>query len=154
MKTISSMVLALLLMTTAIAQTETATKTEKTKPTAEERTEKYVLKMQQQIGLDDAQKQKVYDIRLEKVKKIKEIRTANAGDAEAMKTAAKPIVKEYNTELKAILNEGQLEKWKVFRKGEKDRMKANIEKRKAMKNEKAKEIPLEDDDYMDSVDEE
>lgn len=133
------------------AQTEEKAQT---KLTPEQRTEKYVVKMQQEVGLDETQKQKVYDLRLEKVKKVKEIREANKGDQEAIKTKVKPIVKEYNEGLKEILNGTQLEKWKAHRKVERTKMKANMEKRKANKSAKAKENPLEDDDLMDSLEEE
>lgn len=143
--------LSLLTLSSLRAQTEETTKT---KLTPEQRTEKYVTKMQKEIGLDETQKQKVYDLRLEKVKKVKEIREANKDDQEKIKTLVKPIVKEYNTELKGILNDTQMEKWKAHRKAERARAKATIEKRKAKKNEKAKENPLEDDDLMDSLEEE
>jgi hypothetical protein len=108
--------------------------------------------MQQQIGLDDVQKTKVYDIRLAKMKSVKEIREANKGDQEKIKSLVKPIAKEYNEDIKLILNEGQLEKWKVFRNKEKERMKAAVEKRKANKA-KGTENPLEDDDFLDSMEE-
>lgn len=127
----------------------TAEKSTVTKITPEQRTEKYLVKMQREIGIDDAQKQKIYDLRLEKLKKVKEIREKNKGDQEKAKTEVKPIAKEYRESLKAILNEGQLEKWKQFRKTEHERAVAAKEKRKNNKN--GKEVPLEDDDFMDSI---
>lgn len=129
------------------AQTETEIKPKKI--TLEQRTEKYLVKMQREIGIDDEQKKKIYDLRLEKLKKVKEIREANKGDEEKIKSQVKPIAKEYRESLKSILNEGQLEKWKVFRKAEHEKAKAAKEKRKNNKN--GKEVPLEDDDFMDSM---
>jgi hypothetical protein len=130
------------------------TETDKTKLTPEQRTEKYVAKMEKVVALDATQKQKVYDLRLEKVKKVAEIRKEDKTDKEAMKTKIKPITKEYNEGLKGILNEVQMMKWKEHRKAERAKMKASIEKRKANKKSKGKENPLEDDDYMDSLEEE
>lgn len=129
------------------AQNETEIKPRKI--SLEQRTEKYLVKMQREIGIDDEQKKKIYDLRLEKLKKVKEIREANKGNDEKIKSEVKPIAKEYRESLKSILNEGQLEKWKVFRKSEHEKAKAAKEKRKNNKN--GKEVPLEDDDFMDSM---
>lgn len=129
------------------AQSETEIKPKKI--TLEQRTEKYIAKMQREIGIDDDQKKKIYDLRLEKLKKVKEIREEHKGDQEKIKSEVKPIAKEYRESLKALLNEGQLEKWKVFRKTEHEKAKAAKEKRKNNKN--GKEVPLEDDDFMDSM---
>lgn len=143
--------LSILCTTSLFAQTEGTTKT---KLTHEERTAKYVAKMEKAIALDANQKTKVYDLRLEQVKKVAEVRKGNKNDTEAMKNQIKPIVKEYNEGLKEILNDVQMAKWKEHRKTERAKIKANVEKRNAKKNNKAKENPLEDDDYMDSLEEE
>lgn len=143
--------LSILCANGVFAQTEETTKA---KLTPEQRTEKYVAKMEKVVALDATQKTKVYDLRLEKVKKVAEIRKGDNGDREAMKMQIKPIVKEYNEGLKGILNDVQMTKWKDHRKAERAKIKANVEKRKAKKNAKAKENPLEDDDYMDSFEEE
>jgi hypothetical protein len=143
--------LSILSLNNVHAQT---TETEKVKLTPEQRTEKYVTKMEKAVALDATQKQNVYDLRLEKVKKVAEIRKGDNSDKEAMKMQVKPIAKEYNEGLKVILNDVQMTKWNEHRKAEKVKIKANIEKRKANKKSKAKENPLEDDDFMDSVEEE
>jgi hypothetical protein len=143
--------LSILCATSLFAQTEGTTKA---KLTHEQRTEKYVAKMEKVVALDATQKTKVYDLRLEKVKKVAEIRKGDKNDTEAMKNQIKPIVKEYNDGLKEILNDVQMLKWKEHRKTERVKIKANVEKRKAKKNAKSKENPLEDDDYMDSFEEE
>jgi protein CpxP len=150
MKKLAAGCFSLFLATISFSQTETE-KVNKEKLTPEQRTEKYVTVMQRETGIDETQKQKVYELRLEKMKAVKKIREDHKGDKEAIKTEAKPVVKEYNTKLKEILNSTQLEKWKAYRKGERERVKAAIEKRKNSKNEKAKENPLEDDDFMDSL---
>lgn len=137
----------------AMAQESTETDKKKEKPTPEQRAQKYADKMQLELGIDDTQKQSIYDLRIEKMNKVKEIREANKGDKEAIKTQAKPVVKEFNLGMKEILNETQFEKYKELRKKERQRMKAAVEKRKASKNEKQKESPLEDDDFLDSIDE-
>lgn len=143
--------LSILYTNVLFAQT---TETAKAKLTPEQRTEKYVAKMEKAVALDATQKSKVYDLRLEKVKKVGQIRNGDNSDHEAMKKQIKPIVKEYNEGLKGILNDVQMTKWKEHRKAERAKIKANVDKRKAKKNEKAKENPLEDDDYMDSFEEE
>ncbi len=143
--------LSILCATSLFAQTEGTTKA---KLTLEQRTEKYVAKMEKAVALDATQKTKIYDLRLAKVKKVAEIRKSDKNDTEAMKNQIKPILKEYNEGLKGILNDVQMTKWKEHRKAERVKIKANFEKRNAKKNNKAKENPLEDDDYMDSLEEE
>ena len=143
--------LSILCAASLFAQTEG---TSKTKLTHEQRTEKYVAKMEKVVALDANQKSKVYDLRLAKVKKVTEVRKSDKNDTEAMKNQIKPIVKEYNEGLKGILNDVQMTKWKEHRKTERVKIKANFEKRKAKKNNKSKENPLEDDDYMYSLEEE
>lgn len=140
---------AILLMGMTQIQAQSKTEIQPKKISLEQRTEKYLVKMQREIGIDDDQKKKIYDLRLEKLKKVKEIRETNKGDEEKIKSEVKPVAKEYREGLKSILNEGQLEKWKVFRKAEHERAKAAKEKRKNNKN--GKEVPLEDDDFMDSM---
>jgi hypothetical protein len=127
--------LSILSLNNVHAQT---TETEKVKLTPEQRTEKYVTKMEKAVALDATQKQNVYDLRLEKVKKVAEIRKGDNSDKEAMKMQVKPIAKEYNEGLKVILNDVQMTKWNEHRKAEKVKIKANIEKRKANKKSKAK----------------
>lgn len=153
MKKFATGCLSLFIATISFSQSEIEN-VKKEKLTPEQRTEKYVIVMQRETGIDETQKQKVYDLRVEKMKLVKKIREDHKGDKEVIKTEAKPIVKEYNAKLKEILNTTQWEKWKAYRKVEKDRIKANIEKRKNSKNDKAKENPLEDDEYMDSIDDE
>jgi hypothetical protein len=148
-------ILSFALITTSLAMAQTKVKSaDKLSITPEVRAEKYTAKMQKAVGLDEAQVKQVYDLRLEKVKQIKEIRDANKDNAEKVKELAKPIAKEYNTSLKGILTSVQMEKWRAHRKTEKEKIKANQEKRaKSGKNTKAKESTLTDDDLMDSVEE-
>lgn len=148
----SWIILGFALIVNGLSIAQTATTTKKKQPlTLEQRTEKYVTNMDGVVELDDAQYKKVYDARLEKVKKIKEIRDANKGDKATIKEQAKPLAKEYQTTLKGILTETQMEKWKTHRLAERQKIKANQEKRKKAKSKTGSETPLSDDDLLDDL---
>ena len=98
------------------------------KLTHEQRAQKQVDSLNVEVTLTEAQKPKVYDLALAKIKKVEEIRNKYKGqpeNKETSKTEVAAVRKEFQKNVKAVLTPEQLEKLKVKHKEMKEAGKSN-----------------------------
>jgi len=82
--------------------------------TAEQRAQKQVDRLSAEVALTEAQKPKVYDLTLARVKKVDEIKAKYKDPNDKERTAAMATVKkEYREALKALMTPEQIEKAKA-----------------------------------------
>lgn len=79
------------------------------KLTPEQRAQKHVDRLNQEVSLTEDQKSKVYELALAKAKKVDEARTQNqSADKGALKKQMKSTQNDFHEELKSILTPEQL----------------------------------------------
>lgn len=83
----------------------------KPKKTADERSAALTKKMTNQLGLDQAQQQRVAPINLDRFKKIEEVKTGNSANKSEVETKVKAINEEYNNNIKGVLSADQFTKF-------------------------------------------
>lgn len=81
--------------------------------TPEERAKMQTEAMQKGLALTDAQAKQVLDINLLVARKMDSVRTAAAGDRDAMMSAMKPLNDLREAKLKAVLTKEQAEKYEA-----------------------------------------
>lgn len=81
--------------------------------TPEERAKMQTEAMQKGLALTDAQAKQVLDINLLVARKMDSVRTAAAGDRDAMMAAMKPLNDLREAKLKAVLTKEQAEKYEA-----------------------------------------
>ena len=89
--------------------------------TPEQRAQKHVDALSQEITLTEDQKPKIYDLALAKVKKADEIKARYKGQEQkdARNTELKAVKKEFRQSVKAVLTAEQAEKLKAVQKEKK-----------------------------------
>lgn len=100
----------------------------KEKLTPEQRAQKHVDDLNSEVTLTEEQKPKIYNLALEKVKKVDEIKAKYKGQPENKETAKKeiePIRKTFRENVKAVLTAQQLETLKAKHKEKKAAGKPN-----------------------------
>ncbi len=105
-----------------------AQKPNRQKLTATERAEKSALAMQQKLGLNDEQKQKITQIELERINKMGEMRTKDELSKEEKKTEMRDFAKANREKIDAILTPEQKKTLQANREEIKDKMKDRGEK--------------------------
>lgn len=86
------------------------------KASPEEKADKFVAKMTEAIGLEEAQKSKVKSLALDHFKNMETVRSQAQGDKEKIKAEAKNSRKIFNAGLRKVLTPAQFDAWKVKRK--------------------------------------
>lgn len=92
--------------------------TKKGKPhaSADQKADKFMVKINEAIKLEEAQKVKVRSLALDHFKNMENVRAQAKGDKEKIKAEAVNSRKIFNEGLKKVLSPTQFETWKVKRK--------------------------------------
>lgn len=80
-------------------------------------------RMEKNLGINADQKQKVYDLTLNKIKQVREVKANKAEDKEKRKDELKKIRDEYNDGMKDILTPEQFKQWTENKEKAKERAK-------------------------------
>jgi Spy/CpxP family protein refolding chaperone len=135
MKTILFSLFMALMTLGAFAQN----KQDKTPKTPEEYAKVRSEKLTKELGLNADQKAKVYDLLLNKRKKIQEIRAKYPNDKKAAHAEAKPVKEQFKADMKAVLTPEQYAKWEEMQKQKEA-------ERKAKKAKPSQDFPDDADD--------
>lgn len=111
-----------------IKKTEHTRGEHKEKLTPEQRAQKHVDELNSEVTLTDDQKPKIYNLALDKVKKVDEIKTKYKGQPENKETAKKEIEtvrKTFRDNVKSVLTPQQIETLKAKHKEKKAAGKPN-----------------------------
>ena len=84
--------------------------------TPEQKADKFVVKMTEAIGLEEAQKSKVKSLAIDHFNTMESIKKQNSADKEKIKAAGKISRKNFNDGLKKVLSPKQFEAWKTSKK--------------------------------------
>lgn len=114
--------------TTAPAKTPAAAP-DKSPKSAEQRTDRFMLKATMEYGLTEEQKPQVKAIILTREIQRDELRKQNPGNNEAFQSAFKKVNSETDREIKALLTPAQIEHQKQFREEQRQRNKDNAAKK-------------------------
>jgi periplasmic protein CpxP/Spy len=84
--------------------------------TPEQRAEKMTMKMSDELGLSEDQKQKIYEINLENAEKRQAQREAMEEERNAKRAEMQAQMKKQNEEIEAVLTPEQKDKWQEVKK--------------------------------------
>ena len=84
--------------------------------TPEQKADKFVVKMTEAIGLEEAQKSKVKSLALDHFKAMETLKKQANADKEKIKAEVKTSRKKFNDGLKKVLSPKQFEAWKTSKK--------------------------------------
>ena len=91
-------------------------KKENHRATPDQKADKFVMKMTEAVGLEEAQKIKVKSLATDHFTTMETARKQANGDKEKIKTEGKKSRQIFNQGLKKVLTSAQFESWKVKRK--------------------------------------
>ena len=95
----------------------------KTQKTPEDVATKRADKLKTELALSDDQRAKVYAAELDRITKVRAIRTKYPNDKKAAHKEIKPINEAFQTTLKGILTAEQVTKWEALKKAQKEKRK-------------------------------
>jgi membrane-associated HD superfamily phosphohydrolase len=107
---------------------------EKNTRTPEERASTISARMEKNLGLSAEQKQKVYNLALDNIKKIESIREQDKNDKQKMRDEIKKERESYDAGIKSILTPAQYKKWTEEKEKAKEKEMQKHEQQKTENN--------------------
>ena len=118
------------------------------RPDATTRATKITEHMAKKLILTAEQKPKVFNINLDKAKKIEALHTKSGADKKGLGKERKAIEQERDTELKGVLTLEQYEKWHKWKEEKKEELK---KKRKDKKDKGKDNEDTSESEIMDNI---
>ncbi len=126
------MIATIFAMTSAVAFAQRAQHKEMQSP--EQRAERMTVKMTEELGLSEDQKQKIYQINLENAQKRQKQWEAMQVDREARKAEMQAQAKAQNDQIEALLTPEQKSRWEEVKKENRQEIREGIKGRKGRGN--------------------